>query len=225
MRHDEFGELRPLRLGRGDARLGEPVVFVGRELIHLRDAVLHVDLLGEAGVRMVDAVMEGRILLRPDLERLHRHGGPAEVRVGLGEAGRIGGRARLMAVGIDAVDAGESAVFVVERAVLVEDHEDVFHLLAQAADEAVIVAVVVVAVVVAPAVIVAIDEEGPDFGARLGLGRHEVGRLGGGGADHGGLQQADGGDHGGRAAKERFHLKTPGLKLLAGPNEGNFITL
>ncbi len=72
---------------------------------------------------------------RSDEERLNRdrlagHG----VQVGLGEARRIGGRARSLSVGIESVRAGEGPVFVVERAVLVEDDEDVLDLAPQRLD-------------------------------------------------------------------------------------------
>src|SRR5262249_26244218 len=105
------------------------------KLVHPRNAVLHVELGGEARVRMDGRVLERRVLLWADAKRLNRDGlTRIRVDVSLSEAGRVGGRARIFSVGIEAVDAGKRPIFVVERAVLVEDHEYVFDFLPQHRD-------------------------------------------------------------------------------------------
>ena len=79
---------------------------------------------------MVGRVLDRRVLLGPDAERLDRYRlAGVRIEVALREAWRVGGRARILPVGIEAVDARKRAVFVVERAILVEDDEDVFDLL------------------------------------------------------------------------------------------------
>ena len=56
------------------------------------------------------------------------------IKIALDESRRAARRARGLAVGIDPVDARKRTVFVVERAVLVEDHEYIFYFLSQGFD-------------------------------------------------------------------------------------------
>ena len=86
-------------------------------------------------MRMVDAVGEGRVLTGTDQERLHRLGLAIHVLIGLRETGRIGREARLSAVGVNPVDARQSAILIVERVVLVENHEDILNFFTQVANE------------------------------------------------------------------------------------------
>ena len=90
---------------------------------------------GKPGVAVIDAVDEGRVLLRADAERRHRDRLAVRAGVGLGEARRVRGVARSGAVGEHAVGARERAELVVERMVLVEDHEYVFDLRTQQPDQ------------------------------------------------------------------------------------------
>ena len=196
VRHDEARELLAHRLAFGAARARVATPLDKRELVHLRNAVLNVDLGGEAGVRMVGRVLECRVLLRADAKRLNRDGlAGICVDIGLREARRVGGRARIFSIGIEAVDARESAVFVVERAVLVEDHEHIFHLLPQRLD------VLLGPVRVGPARVRVGDEIRRDVGARIGLGRDHWPQIGG----ESGLKQAGDSDQGRRAAKHSLH--------------------
>src|SRR5208282_4630818 len=97
MRHDEARELlaHRLALSAGEMRIATPLDE--RELVHLRHAVLDVDLGGEAGVGMVGRVLEGRILLGADPERLDGDGlSGVRVEIGLDEARRVGGTARIL---------------------------------------------------------------------------------------------------------------------------------
>ena len=68
MRHDEARELLAHRFARcaARARIFAPLDF--GELVHLGDAVLHVELGGEAGMGMVGRVLDRRVLLGTDPE-------------------------------------------------------------------------------------------------------------------------------------------------------------
>ena len=114
--------------GRGVVR-----VFVLREPIHPRYALGHVELHRKPTVGMIDTVHESRVLLRPDAKRRHRMRGAVHIHVNLIEARRVVGGAR-----VKSVHAGKRAELVIERLVLVEDHEDVLHLLPDQGDHFVI---------------------------------------------------------------------------------------
>jgi hypothetical protein len=84
---------------------------------------------------MVGAVLEGSVLLGANAKRLNRDGPSGHrIEIALRESGRVGWSSGLRPIGIEAVGAGERPVFVVEGAVLVEDHENVFDLLTQCLD-------------------------------------------------------------------------------------------
>jgi hypothetical protein len=135
MRHDEARELLAHHFACGASKAGVSTPFDFGELVHFRNAVLHVDLGGKADMGMVGRVLDRRVLLGADSERLDRHRlAGVFVEVALGEPWRVGGRPRSLAIGIDAVDAGKRAIFVIERAVLIEDDEHVFDLLSQRGD-------------------------------------------------------------------------------------------
>jgi hypothetical protein len=70
---------------------------------------------------MVGRVLDRRVLLGADAKRLDgdRLAGVC-IEVALREPWRVDGAARILSVRIDSVDAGQRAIFVVERAVLVE---------------------------------------------------------------------------------------------------------
>ena len=126
VRHHEARELRALgNVGCATLRREARVLVVG-ELVHLWLTVHDVDLGRKPSVRVVDAVHDAGVLLGPDPERLDRDGHAVGVRVGLGKAQCVPGGTRLLAVRVESVDAWERAILVVERVVLVEDHEDVF---------------------------------------------------------------------------------------------------
>ena len=196
VRHDEARELLAHRFACDAARARVATPLHKRELVHLRNAVLNVDLGGEAGMRMIGQILEGRVLLRADAKRLNRDSlAGICVDVGLREARRVGGRARIFSIGIEPVDARESPVFVVERAVLVEDHEHIFHFSPQRLD------VLLGPVRVGPARVGVGDEIRRDVGARIGLRRDHGPQVGG----ESGFKQ--GGDSKGRrAAKHSLHL-------------------
>ncbi len=150
-------------------------------------------------------VLERGVLSRADQERLDRHRPAGDaIDVGLSEAGRVGRRAWLFAVRIEAVDAGKRAVFVVERAVLVEDDEDVFDLFAQRRD------VVGRPVRPRPARIAVGDKKRRDIRLRIGLRRHQ--RPGIGGERR--LSEGGDGDQRRRAAKDEFHRKAQRSRCL-----------
>ncbi len=126
VRHHEACELRALgNVGCPTPRCEARVLVVG-ELVHLWLAVHDVDLGREPSVRVVDAINDAGVLIGPDPERLDRDGHAIGVRVGLGKAQCVPGGTRLLAVRVESVDPWERAILVVERVVLVEDHEDVF---------------------------------------------------------------------------------------------------
>src|SRR6202044_3166304 len=73
MRHDEARELLAHRLACGASKTGVSTPLDFGELVHSRNAVLYVDLGGKAGMGMVGRVLDRRVLLRADAERLDRH--------------------------------------------------------------------------------------------------------------------------------------------------------
>jgi hypothetical protein len=84
---------------------------------------------------MVGGVLDRRVLLGTDPEWLDEDSlAGVRIEVAFREPRRVGRRARILPVGIEAVDAWKRAVFVVERAVLVEDDEYVFDLLSERGD-------------------------------------------------------------------------------------------
>ncbi len=113
----------------------EARVFVGRKAVHRRDGARYVQFAGQARVAVVYAVDEGRVLFRADAKRYHGPGLPRLVRKSLGEARSMCRIARSGAVGIQTVGARKRAELVVERVVLVEDDEHVFHAAPQCLDE------------------------------------------------------------------------------------------
>ena len=79
---------------------------------------------------MVGGVLDRRVLLGTDAEWLNGDSlAGVRIEVAFRESRRLGGRARILPVGIEAIDARKRAVFMVERTVLIEDNEDVFDLL------------------------------------------------------------------------------------------------
>ena len=168
MRHDEARELlaHGFACGAARARIFAPLDF--GELVHFRNAVLHIDFGGKAGVRMVGGVLDRRVLLGTDTERLNGDClAGVRIEVAFRESWRIGGRARVLAVGIDSVDAGKRAIFMIERAVLIEDDEDVFDFLSQRRD------VIGGPFRTGPAGVRVGYEIGRDIGRRVGLGRDQ----------------------------------------------------
>ena len=162
-------------------------------------------------MRMVGRILESRVLLRADAKRLNRDGlAGVCVDIGLREARRVGGRARIFSIGIEPVDARESPVFMVERAVLVEDHEHIFDFSPQRLD------VLLGPVRVGPARVGVGDEIRRDVGARIGLRRDHGPQVGG----ESGFKQ--GGDSKGRrAAKHSLHFE-PSSQNKAGQPRGFF---
>jgi hypothetical protein len=168
MRHDEARELLAHRLAFGTAGARVAMPLDERKLIHLRNAVLHVELRRKASVRMIGRVLEGGVLLGSDAKRLNFDRLAGEiVGVDLRETRRVGGGTRIFSVGIEPVDARERSVFVVERPVLVEDHEDVLDPLPQRFD------VLLGPFGAAPARIRFSDEIGRDLRARIWLRRRQ----------------------------------------------------
>ena len=144
---------------------------------------------------MIGRILECRVLLRADAKRLNRDSlAGICVDIGLREARRVGGRARIFSIGIEPVDARESPVFVVERAVLVEDHEHIFDFSPQRLD------VLLGPVRVGPARIRVGDEIRRDVGARIGLRRDHGPQVG---SESGSKQGGD--SKGRRAAKHSLH--------------------
>jgi hypothetical protein len=79
---------------------------------------------------VVGRVLDRGVLLGTDPEWLNgdRLAG-VRIEVAFRKSCRVGRRARDLPIGIDPVDARKRPVFVVERAILVEDDEYVFDLL------------------------------------------------------------------------------------------------
>ncbi len=117
-------ELLALRVARGGVVV-VLLVFVVGHAVHLRRTALHVDFGREAGVAVIDAIDDGRVLLGAEAARRDRIGFVLVVLEGLGR------RRHEAAVRIEPVYARECAVLVIERVVLVEDHEHVLDLLTQ----------------------------------------------------------------------------------------------
>src|SRR5271170_4477377 len=87
MRHHEAGELLAHRLALAAAGMRITIPLDEREPVHLRRAVLDVDLGGETGVRMVGRILDGRILLGAYAKRLNGDALPGtRVEIDLGEA-------------------------------------------------------------------------------------------------------------------------------------------
>ena len=93
MRHDEARELLAHRFARraSGARVVAPLDF--GELVHLRNAVLNVELGGKARMGMVGRVLDRRVLLGADAKRLDgdRLAGVC-IEVALREPWRVDGR-------------------------------------------------------------------------------------------------------------------------------------
>src|SRR6202034_2020649 len=94
MRHDETRELLAHRLACGASKAGVSTPLDFGELVHSRNAVLHVDLGGKAGMGMVSRVLDRRVLLGAEPERLNRDRlAGILIEVAFGESWRVGGRA------------------------------------------------------------------------------------------------------------------------------------
>jgi hypothetical protein len=144
---------------------------------------------------MVGGVLDGRVLLGTDPEWLNGDClAGVRIEVAFHEPRRIGGRARILPIGIEAVDAGQRAVFVVERAILVEDNEYVFDLLSKRRD------VASGPFRTGPAGVRIGDEIGRDVRWRIGLSRDQKRRGG-----KSGLREASGDGQCGHAVKHAFH--------------------
>jgi hypothetical protein len=92
MRHDEARELLAHGLARGasGARIFAPLNL--GELVHLGDAVLHVELGGEARMGMIGRVLDRRVLLGTDPEWLNGDSlAGVRIEIAFREARGIGG--------------------------------------------------------------------------------------------------------------------------------------
>ena len=204
VRHDQPGELRTRFLALGAAGMGIAAPLDLGELVHAGHAVLDVELRRQAFVRMVGRVLERGVLFGADAERPNGDRLPGRgVEIALSEARRVDRGARLLAVGIEPVDAGKRAVFMVERAVLVEDDEDIFDLLPQRRD------VARRPFRIAPARVVVADEIGRDVGGRVGLRSRQ---RPGPGRRHG-RKSAGHPEERRRPAKKHRHWTAPRLRI------------
>jgi hypothetical protein len=135
VRHHEPGELRSLRFIRGAAPPRVTAIFVRCELIHSRDIGGDVHFARQPDMAVIDAVDGVCILIGSNQERLDGHRLAAcEIFIGLGEARRILGRTRMLAVRVNPIRPWKRPKIIIERLVFFEDHKNIFHRRAETFD-------------------------------------------------------------------------------------------